>query len=159
LLTVSMYLPIAEVNGPLESRIAPRSRVMGVESSGPVPNCSMARAYHTTGLPPGATVGATVGVTTFGTPETGTTPDTGPTAETGVPATPGVTAETRVTADIAGTAATGLAPAPTEGGPLRVGQAFGPRYHIIKLLGAGGMGAVYQAWDAELNVAVALKVI
>src|SRR5581483_9579747 len=44
-------------------------------------------------------------------------------------------------------------------GPLRVGQAFGPRYHIIRLLGAGGMGAVYQAWDAELNVAVALKLI
>jgi tetratricopeptide (TPR) repeat protein len=44
-------------------------------------------------------------------------------------------------------------------GPLKVGQAFGPRYHIIKLLGIGGMGAVYQAWDAELSVAVALKVI
>jgi tetratricopeptide (TPR) repeat protein len=44
-------------------------------------------------------------------------------------------------------------------GPLRVGQSFGPRYQIIKMLGAGGMGAVYQAWDAELNVAVALKVI
>ena len=44
-------------------------------------------------------------------------------------------------------------------GPLRVGQAFGPRYHIIKTLGIGGMGAVYQAFDAELNVAVALKVI
>src|SRR5438876_5983054 len=43
-------------------------------------------------------------------------------------------------------------------GPLTIGR-FGPRYHIIKLLGAGGMGAVYQAWDAELNVAVALKVI
>ena len=44
-------------------------------------------------------------------------------------------------------------------GPLELGQAFGTRYHIIRLLGVGGMGAVYQAWDAELGVAVALKVI
>ena len=44
-------------------------------------------------------------------------------------------------------------------GPLAVGQSFSPRYHIIKILGVGGMGAVYQAWDAELSVAVALKVI
>ena len=44
-------------------------------------------------------------------------------------------------------------------GPLAVGQAFGTRYHIIRLLGVGGMGAVYQAWDAELGVAVAIKVI
>jgi len=28
--------------------------------------------------------------------------------------------------------------------PLEVGESFGPRYHIIKLLGAGGMGAVYR---------------
>ena len=56
------------------------------------------------------------------------------------------------TADLAAAAA-------SASGPLKVGQSFGPRYHIIKLLGAGGMGAVYQAWDAELNVAVALKVI
>jgi len=68
----------------------------------------------------------------------GATPAGGPTAP-GPPPTPGG--------------------APGAAGPLSPGQAFGPRYHIIKLLGVGGMGAVYQAWDAELNVAVALKVI
>lgn len=45
------------------------------------------------------------------------------------------------------------------GGTLQPGQALGKRYTIIKLLGVGGMGAVYQAWDAELNVAVAIKTI
>jgi serine/threonine protein kinase len=44
-------------------------------------------------------------------------------------------------------------------GPLNPGQAFGPRYHIIRVLGVGGMGAVYHAWDAELAMSVALKVI
>ncbi len=44
-------------------------------------------------------------------------------------------------------------------GPLHVSQEFGSRYHIIRLLGAGGMGSVYQAWDKELEVAVAIKVI
>ena len=51
-------------------------------------------------------------------------------------------------------------PAPEESDDVLVpGQSFGSRYHIIKALGAGGMGAVYQAWDGELGVAVALKVI
>jgi eukaryotic-like serine/threonine-protein kinase len=44
-------------------------------------------------------------------------------------------------------------------GPLQIGQNFGARYHIIRHLGVGGMGAVYQAWDQELEVAVAVKVI
>ncbi|MGE5199129.1 MAG: protein kinase domain-containing protein, partial [Rhodospirillaceae bacterium] len=42
---------------------------------------------------------------------------------------------------------------------LQPGHDFGPRYRIIKLVGVGGMGAVYQAWDSELGVAVALKMI
>src|SRR5215831_9457764 len=50
-------------------------------------------------------------------------------------------------------------PAPDDTGPLKPGAEFGSRYHIIRILGVGGMGAVYQAWDAELGVAVAIKVI
>ena len=38
------------------------------------------------------------------------------------------------------------------------GQKFG-RYEIIKLLGQGGMGAVYQATDSVLNRPVALKLL
>jgi eukaryotic-like serine/threonine-protein kinase len=44
-------------------------------------------------------------------------------------------------------------------GPLEPGTAFSGRYHVIRLLGMGGMGAVYQAWDEELGEAVAIKVI
>ena len=83
-----------------------------------------------TGLPP--TV-ADFGVTDFGTP---------------VPPSP----------DDMTQSPTAARPSPSAG-PLLIGQRFGPRYRIVKLLGIGGMGAVYQAWDSELEVVVALKVI
>jgi hypothetical protein len=44
-------------------------------------------------------------------------------------------------------------------GPLKIGQDFGPRYHVLKLLGSGGMGVVYQARDHELGEDIALKVL
>jgi tetratricopeptide (TPR) repeat protein len=51
------------------------------------------------------------------------------------------------------------APSGVDGDSLQPGQKFGTRYTILKKLGAGGMGAVYQAWDDSLGIAVALKVI
>jgi serine/threonine protein kinase/tetratricopeptide (TPR) repeat protein len=61
--------------------------------------------------------------------------------------------------DTTGMPSTGVLPGGSDTGPLAPGQTFGPRYHIIRLLGIGGMGAVYHAWDTELNVSVAIKVI
>jgi tetratricopeptide (TPR) repeat protein len=51
------------------------------------------------------------------------------------------------------------APSFSRNTPLKPGQVINQRYRVIKLIGQGGMGAVYHAWDDELALAVALKVI
>jgi serine/threonine-protein kinase len=41
--------------------------------------------------------------------------------------------------------------------PLQTGQVINNRYRIAKLLGQGGFGAVYRAWDMNIEASCALK--
>ncbi|MEO8682272.1 MAG: protein kinase, partial [Vicinamibacterales bacterium] len=108
-----------------------------------------------TSLPaPGVTSLPTSGVTSL--PTGGGTSPPGANAATYSGPTMGITG--------AATSLESPSPRPTPGvkagdGPFQPGQQVSPRYTIIRILGMGGMGAVYQAFDHELGVAVAIKVI
>lgn len=53
----------------------------------------------------------------------------------------------------------GTRPAATLTGVLDVGQVLANRYEIRKVLGAGGMGLVYRAFDRQLDEIVAVKTL
>jgi tetratricopeptide (TPR) repeat protein len=66
----------------------------------------------------------------------------------------------RSAAELEAAFAAGIDDPPSQpSGPLKVGQDFGTRYTVLKLLGIGGMGVVYQVLDRDLGVPVALKVL
>ena len=42
---------------------------------------------------------------------------------------------------------------------LLIGSVFAGRYQVLKELGKGGMGKVYEVWDSEINEQVAIKLL
>jgi serine/threonine protein kinase/tetratricopeptide (TPR) repeat protein len=61
--------------------------------------------------------------------------------------------------DSKGPATPGSGTSAAESAASLIGQSLGTRYQIQRLLGQGGMGAVYAAWDRDLGVVVALKTV
>ena len=66
--------------------------------------------------------------------------------------------ETTSTWGVAASGTSARPPAPSDESPLRRGATLG-RYVLLDLLGRGGMGAVYSAWDTQLERRVALKIL
>lgn len=60
---------------------------------------------------------------------------------------------------LARSSADGDAPMPASVGAVAIGTTIARRYRLLELLGAGGQGAVFVAYDAELHRNVALKLV
>ena len=62
------------------------------------------------------------------------------------------------TLDLAGDHGDASDPGPGRRGPLHTGSAVG-RYELRRMIGEGGMGVVFEAWDPDLARTVAVKVL